>query len=176
MTNSDASVPVSCANGKSQPRRTDGGTISERGLRGKPGGFVAVIESRAFLRECIRMSMQAFLSLPVISYSAESELERDAQTEPAIVILIAVDSYELNVRALRTLSRIVPRSPVVVFAAQNNAEMARLAVHCGAKGYIPYATEFDLALEAVRFVLLGGMYVPVEYLALERSLGGPDRC
>jgi DNA-binding NarL/FixJ family response regulator len=173
MNNSDASVPISCANVESRPRRIGDGTISEQALRGKPGGFVAVIESSAFLCECIRMSMQALLSLPVISYSAGSELERDVHTEPAIVMLFAEDSDESNVRALSTLSRIAPRSPVVVFAAQNNPEMARLVFHYGAKGYIPYATEFDLALEAVRFVLSGGTYVPMEYLVLERHFGGP---
>jgi DNA-binding NarL/FixJ family response regulator len=174
MSNSDASVAVSCANVESRPRRIGDG-ISEWGLRGnKPGGFVAVIESREFLCECIRMSMGALLSLPVISYSTESELERDAHTEPAIVILFAEDSDASNIRVLSTLSRIVPRSPVVVFAAQNNPEMARLVFQYGAKGYIPYATEFGLALEAVRFVLSGGTYVPMEYLVLERrSSTGP---
>ena len=165
MGNSDASVAVSCANVESRPRGIGDGI--------KPGGFVAVIESRKFLCECISMSMGDLLPLPVISYSTESELERDAHTEPAIVILFAEDSDESNIRMLSTLSRIVPRSPVVVFAAQNNPEMARLVFQYGAKGYIPYATEFGLALEAVRFILLGGTYVPMEYLALERQFCGP---
>ena len=166
MSNSDVSLRADCANGEPQPG-IDDRTIRKPGLRGKPGDFVAVIESRTFLRECFRMCVQAFLSLPVVSYSVESELERDADAEPAIVILSAADSDESNVRALETLSRIVPRSPVVVFAAQNDADIARLVVHHGAKGYIPYTTEFDLALEAVRFVLAGGTYVPVDCLGLE---------
>lgn len=169
MGNSDVFLPMYCANREPQPR-IDDGTIRKPGFRDKPGDFVAVIESRTFLRECIRMSIQAFLSLPVVSYSVESELERD-HAEPVIVMFFAEDSDESNVRALETLSRTFPQSPVVVFAAQNNANLARLVMHHGAKGYIPYATEFDLALEAVRFVLAGGTYVPVDCLDLERHFG-----
>lgn len=149
------------------------GRTTHEGMRAKLGGYIAVVESRVFLRECIRMSMQASLPLPIVSYASEYELERDARTEPEVVILSAVDSnHDANVRALATLSRIVPRSPVVVFGAQSNMEMARLAIHHGAKAYIPYATAFDLALEAVRFVLSGGTYVPVECLLNDRTAAG----
>ena len=33
-----------------------------------------------------------------------------------------------------------------------------------AKGYIPMTMGFEIAIEAVRFVLAGGTYVPVEYV------------
>ncbi len=148
------------------------GRATYDGFRAKLGGFIAVIESRVFLRECIRMSMQASLPLPILSFSTEQELEQDAHTEPEVVILSALDyTHDANVRALTTLARIVPRSPVVVFGAQSSMDMARLAIRHGAKAYIPYATGFDLALEAVRFVLSGGTYVPVECLLVERHAG-----
>jgi len=146
-----------------------GARAAYEGFRVKLGGFVAVIESRVFLRECIRMSLQASLPLPIVSYASEHELERDARAEPEVVIWSGMDAgHDAAVRALSAFARIVPRTPVMVFGAQTNAEMARLAIHHGAKAYIPYATGFDLAIEAVRFVLSGGTYVPVECLLHER--------
>jgi DNA-binding NarL/FixJ family response regulator len=139
------------------------------GFRVKLGGYVAIVESRVFLRECIRMSLQAALPLPVIAYASEQELERDSRGEPEAVLWSALEaSHEGSARALTTLARIVPQSPVIVLGAHSGIDMARLAVHHGAKAYIPYATGFDLAIEAVRFVLSGGTYVPVECLLHER--------
>jgi DNA-binding NarL/FixJ family response regulator len=40
----------------------------------------------------------------------------------------------------------------------------RAVIGYGAKGYIPMTMGFELAVEAVRFVLAGGTYVPAEYL------------
>ena len=42
--------------------------------------------------------------------------------------------------------------------------MAKAAFCHGAKGYIPVTLGFDIAIEAVRFVLAGGTYVPIDYL------------
>ena len=37
-------------------------------------GFIAVIESRTFIRECIRRSVQSAFPLPVLTYSTAIEL------------------------------------------------------------------------------------------------------
>ena len=50
-------------------------TIVEGGAA-EGAGFIALIESRAFVRECLHRSMQSAFSLPVVAYSAVSELER----------------------------------------------------------------------------------------------------
>ena len=58
--------------------------------------------------------------------------------------------------------------PVIVLGYNNDPETARAAIGLGAKGYIPVTLGFDIAIEAVRFVLAGGTYVPIDYL-LRRS-------
>jgi DNA-binding NarL/FixJ family response regulator len=40
----------------------------------------------------------------------------------------------------------------------------RAVISCGAKAYIPMSVGFEIAIEAVRFVLAGGTYVPAECL------------
>jgi DNA-binding NarL/FixJ family response regulator len=130
----------------------------------KVDGFIAVIESRRFLRECIRRSMQSAFSLPILTCSTLSELElglKDAS--PAIVIVSWMEAgNEVNTNLLDALSELVPNVPVVVLAQTNDVDLARTAIRHGAKGYIPCTLGFDITVEAVRFVLAGGTYVPMD--------------
>jgi DNA-binding NarL/FixJ family response regulator len=141
----------------------------QAGVGAKVDGFIAVIESRAFMRECIRCSMQAAFSLPVITRSAVSELEIRICDAPAeLVILSLTDgSKEGCAIALKVLSELVPGVPIIVLTSGNDMDLARTAIHHGAKGYIPYTMGFQIAVEAVRFVLAGGTYVPTDCLLAE---------
>ena len=117
-------------------------------------GFIAVIESRASLREWIRNSMQSAFSLPIILYSSVSELEGQLpQASPDLVIFSLTQSNEASVSALKLLSELVPTVPVIVFASVDDIDLARTAIRHGAKGYIPCTLGFDIAVEAVRFFL-----------------------
>jgi DNA-binding NarL/FixJ family response regulator len=134
------------------------------GARAKVDSFIAVIESRAFVREIVRRSMQSAFSLPVIPYSTASELKRrfpDGSAE--LVILSLIDASKAACAgALDALSELVPSVPIIVLASDNDVDLARTALGHGAKGYIPCTMGFETVVEAVRFVLAGGTCVPVE--------------
>ena len=71
------------------------------GADAKVAGFIAVIESHAFLREYIRRTMQSAFSLPIITYSAVSELERQPRISPDLVILSLIEaSNEASIGSL----------------------------------------------------------------------------
>ena len=119
--------------------------------------FIAVIEGRTFLRECIFRSMQPTFSLPLLTYSTFSELESQlghASAELVVLSLIEV-SNEASVSALKALAELVQGIPIIVLASANHAELARTAVRHGAKGYIPLSMGFEIAIEAA-FCLGGG--------------------
>jgi DNA-binding NarL/FixJ family response regulator len=132
----------------------------------KVNGFIAVIESRIFLQECISRSMQTAFFLPIVTCSTLPELElRLKDASAAIVIVSWMEPInEVNTNVLNALSELVPKVPVVVLAQKNDVELARTAIRHGAKGYIPCTLGFDIIIEAVRFVLAGGTYVPTDYL------------
>jgi DNA-binding NarL/FixJ family response regulator len=141
----------------------------------KNGGFIAVIESSIFLRESIRRSLQSAFPLPVITYSSVSELQR--QPRPVGPTLVALSLLEVGNEAsfytLKMLPESFPGIPVIVLAYKNDPELARTAIRYGAKGYIPFTMEFAIAVEAVRFVLAGGTYAPMDcldYLRVEAAL------
>ena len=132
----------------------------------KLGGFIAVIESRTFIRECIRRSVQSAFAQPVLTYSTAAELEQQhLLTSAQLVIFSWVEgNTEASTNALKVLSELAPRIPVIVLGYNNDAELARSAICHGAKGYIPVTMGFEIAIAAVRFVLAGGTYAPMDCL------------
>jgi DNA-binding NarL/FixJ family response regulator len=132
----------------------------------KIGGFIAVIDSSTFVGECIRRSVQSAFAQPVLTYSTVAELEKQHPLTSAQLILLSWAEYntEASVSALKVLSTLAPKVPVIVLAYSNDAEPARSAVLHGAKGYIPVTMGFEITIAAVRFVLAGGTYAPMDWL------------
>ena len=137
------------------------GAVARRSDRGS----IALVESRAFLAECIRESMRAaFASFEICNYPDVGALGADGgKKSPKLVLLSAADGGQVA-NALQILAQSLPNVPSIVLAGKNDADLARVAVRNGAKGFIPLTTGFQIAVEAVRFVLCGGTYVPADCL------------
>jgi DNA-binding NarL/FixJ family response regulator len=135
---------------------------------------IALVESRRFVRDCVRRGLQAALSAPVAAFSTLAELERDFNDSISL-FLVSVGEAECA-NALKFLSALAPDVPVVVLSTGEGPGLARAAVSLGAKGYIPCTTNFEMAVEAVRFILAGGTYVPIDcaFASVEPALPAPD--
>ena len=130
----------------------------------KVDGFIAVIESRTFLGECIRRSARLALPLPIITYSTVFELEQQhSPASPEIVIVSLTEAGSgAVINTLTKLSELFPGIPVIVLADKTDPELALTAIRGGARGYSPFTLRFDIAVEAVRLVLAGWTYVPMD--------------
>ena len=170
-TDLDVCVTTVVKAGTGEPREEYQG---RSGMEGLNHGFIAVIESLTFLRECIRRSIQSSFTKDVIPYSTLSDFEHQLRnTSPDLVLLSSTDAGANScARAVKVLSDLVPGSAVVVLGLADDLDMARRAIRSGARGYIPCTMEFEIAMEALRFVLVGGTYVPPDYLL---STGRPER-
>src|ERR1700735_2687108 len=165
VNNVGSCIPTIEAQAKGQLLQM-GRLAREREEHGSPkvNGFIAIIESRIFLQECIRRSMQSAFSLPILTCSTLSELELRLKAASAAIVIVSLleASDEVNTNVLHALSELLPNVPVVVLAQKNDVHLARTAIRHGAKGYIPCTLGFDITIEAVRFVLAGGTYVPMD--------------
>jgi DNA-binding NarL/FixJ family response regulator len=135
--------------------------------------IVAVVESRAFLRECISRSLQSALSVPCLTYSKLSELGaqlRDGSVQLVILSLMD-DTDQTCANVLKELSEFALGPQVIALAARNDAQLARAAIRCGASGFIPVTMGFEIAVEVMRFVLAGGIYVPPDCLLAPHQAG-----
>jgi DNA-binding NarL/FixJ family response regulator len=123
---------------------------ADEGANAKP--FIALINGR-LLSE---WPLQSAFSLPVITYSSVSELEGQLQrASPNVVIFSLMQSNEASVNALKVLFELVPTVPVIVLATFDDMDLAQTVLRLGAKGYVQVTKGFDIASEAVRFVLGG---------------------
>lgn len=139
----------------------------------KAGAIVAVVESRPFLRECIRRSILSALAVPIFTYSSISELvdQLPEASSQLIVLSLMEASNEACAKALKDLSEIASSRPLIALASRNDADLARAAIRHGAKGFIPVTMGFEIAIEVIRFVLAGGAYVPADCLLATDQLG-----
>src|SRR3984957_11654052 len=127
---------------------------------------VIVVESRIFLRECIQRCIQSALSIPVETLTSFSELDEQRTIESARLVIISLGETNTpeSAEALNIISNLASSLPTIVLSSKYNFEVMRAVIGYGAKGYIPMTMGFEIAVEAVRFVLAGGTYVPAEYL------------
>jgi DNA-binding NarL/FixJ family response regulator len=83
--------------------------------------------------------------------------------EMVIISLDETDAQEIA-KALSIISNLAPSPPTIVISSKYNFEVTRAVIGRGAKGYILMTMGFEIAVEAVRFILAGGTYVPPECL------------
>jgi DNA-binding NarL/FixJ family response regulator len=126
--------------------------------------FIGIIEERSFIRECIRRSLQQAYSFRVLTYSNVEEFRRDDRNERPSLIMLSCSEVDRDgcATALDELFSIEPNIPVIVLGPRS--QFLNVAIGHGAKGYIPVTMEFDVVVEAVRVVLAGGSYMPMECL------------
>ena len=133
------------------------------------GGRVAVLESQRFFRECILRGMASALPLSFYGFSSLRALEAHEHSSSFRLVILCWTVSERTARdeylgALRRLRNALPGAVVVVLASGQDSEMGRIAMADGARGYVPMSIGFEIAIEAVRFVLRGGTFVPPEIL------------
>ena len=122
MGNKIGLVQLNEAQGLIPPLETEG-YYEELGLRAsaastKTDGFIALIESRIFIRECIRRSMQSVFPLQIQTFSEAVELQQKCHILPNLILLSAIEeSKEASANDFKILSQIAPRIPIIVLAA-----------------------------------------------------------
>lgn len=74
-----------------------------------------------------------------------------------------------SIASVRHICSTWPDLPVIVVSVREDAQTIREALRAGAMGYIPKTSSPEVAINAIRLVLSGGIYVPPDVLQL--SLG-----
>ena len=109
--------------------------------------------------------MQSAFPLQIQSFSEAIELQRKCHNLPNLILLSsAEENKEASAERLQISLPNRAQNTNHCPRRNNDTEMAKAAICHGAKGYIPVTLGFDIAIEAVRFVLAGGSYVPIDYL------------
>lgn len=128
---------------------------------------ILIIDDHPLIREALRHVL-AELDEGIVLMEARSCAEALTVTDenPDLALLLLdlglpdVDGFE----ALGMLRERHSAIPVVVLSASEQPEVVMRAIDAGAMGFIPKTSSTHLLLSALRFVLAGGVYLPVEIL------------
>ena len=128
---------------------------------------IVVIEARSFVRDCVASCIASLSGQRVLTFASVQDYLEVAQGVPASLVLLCNSANPIAAaeeRERERLARLVALSPVVILSDGEDVQEIRDAIGYGARGYIPTSLKLAVAIEAIRLVRAGGVYVPAASL------------
>jgi DNA-binding NarL/FixJ family response regulator len=136
---------------------------------------ILIVDDHPLIREALRHVLTVLdnkFDLIEAQNSAEALAAVDDNPDLDLVLLdLALPDVD-GLQALARLREQHPGVPVVVLSASEQAEKVTQAIDAGAMGFIPKTSSNQLLLNALRLVLAGSVYLPVE--VLHQHQGTPE--
>lgn len=145
---------------------------SETAQLKQPGiSVLIVIEPRSFVRNCIVSSLSNATEIKGIGVGSVAEyFDKLSDVRPAVIIVCAMDASSSDISSqLEQLKNAGVNVPVIVMADANNVDLILTALNGEANGFIPADISLEIAAHALRLVMAGGKYFPVNGLLAARK-------
>jgi DNA-binding NarL/FixJ family response regulator len=128
---------------------------------------VLIADDHAIFRQGLRAVLGALSeNVAVIEAGDLATALQFAVDQPPDIILLDLRMPGMDgFRGISTLRNRVPGAPIVVLSASEESEDVFQALSAGASGYLAKSTSAAVILDALRLVLVGGIYVPRELIA-----------
>ena len=128
---------------------------------------ILVVDDHPLIREALKQVLST-LDSDIQVLEAQSVKEGfavlKAHPDLHLILLDLGLPGEDGLESLPLLRERAPQVPVVVFSASDHPDVVRRAIDAGAMGFIPKTSSNALLVNALRFVLAGGVYLPLEVL------------
>jgi DNA-binding NarL/FixJ family response regulator len=124
---------------------------------------IAVIEKHALIGECVARCLAQGLGHNVLLCSSIEDwlkVRDDGQTS----LLIICAWHGEGTYALPDLSQAAMRQRTIVMSNIEDIALIRMMLEQGVRGYIPVSLPLEVAIEAIRLVEAGGVFVPASSL------------
>jgi DNA-binding NarL/FixJ family response regulator len=143
---------------------------------------VLVADDHAIFRQGLRVVLgdldPAVEILEAADFGEALAIARDVQDLSLLLADLRMPQMD-GFEGLKALRRVVPRAPIMVLSASEEAADLFGALESGASGYLPKSAPAPVILAALRLVLAGGVYVPRELVSggrpLPQTLAGSGR-
>jgi DNA-binding NarL/FixJ family response regulator len=132
---------------------------------GKPA--IVVIHRRDFFRDCfVRCLEVAYSDRKIGSFATIAEWCRSPDTPGSVaaVIIVIEAGEETGLSDREFIERTEGKIPIIIVSDVDDLDHIVGALKRGARGYIPSSLPFNIAVEAVRLVEAGGVFVPASSL------------
>jgi len=131
-----------------------------------------LVDDHALLRDGLALLMShEFSGLQVLQAGTLAEAHAALRTDPDVrLVLLDLGLPDGNgIEALPQLREAAPAAVLVALSADEKRETVLAAIAAGASGYIPKTSQSGVMLQALRFVLSGGVYLPAAVLEQRAS-------
>jgi DNA-binding NarL/FixJ family response regulator len=131
-------------------------------------GDVIVIEPRSLLRECITAALENLEDCRARAFKSTEEWTSSIATFSPSLILLGNGATPREPEPLKKQIALVRRShssvPIVLICDSEAPDEILTAIEVGVSGYIPTSSSLSVAVQAIRLVMAGGVYVPANSL------------
>jgi DNA-binding NarL/FixJ family response regulator len=128
---------------------------------------------RQGLRALFESIDSSAIFLEADSYTSALDVSKSCDDLTIIVVDLRMPGAN-GVEGLRSLRKRFPTVPIFVLSASEDADDVFQALQAGAAGYLAKSASAETLIEALRVVLVGGIYVPRSLVAV-RDLASPGR-
>jgi DNA-binding NarL/FixJ family response regulator len=137
----------------------------------KLAGRAVIIEKRPFIRDCLTQCLQPISAENVSSFeSIDAWLSATAETPDLIVLCSSGSERAEELQQVHQLASMANNSaPIMVMSDIADPDHIIAVLAEGAKGYLTTDIALEIAIEAMRFVCAGGVFVPATSLLAARS-------
>lgn len=140
--------------------------------------MIVVIENRVLIRDCISKSIAQIVGEDNVHACSDIDqwlLEKKKYSRPTLILFCIGRRGRLDDETLDKFTRIGDEdllSRVVLMSDGEDADGILDALEQGVRGYIPTSVSLEVAIEAMRLVRAGGIYVPASSMIAARSFPG----
>jgi DNA-binding NarL/FixJ family response regulator len=125
---------------------------------------IILIDDEPLSQDCLAQAMRgAFPQAIILSAPTVDELPRSNGASIALVLLKVKPHPMMRDELagyIRSISRYLPKVPVVLITTGDDAFSVGMAIAAGAQGVIPVTASLKIAVAAVQLVMAGGTYYP----------------
>lgn len=131
-----------------------------------PQGQIALINHRTLQRDCIsRVLAVEFPDRRILPFARLEEWNAVADQYDGVSLIIVCEGEEQNdLPALAAAAAHTPPAAVIILSDSEDPASIFRALDLGVKGYIPSTLGAEVAIEATRLVIAGGVFVPAASL------------
>lgn len=139
-----------------------------------PQTRLAVIEHRPLARDCLIASISEQTGWSISGYASLDDWLQSSAAAADVVLLscAAPPKQGQGATLFKSIAEKSPESRIVVLCDDEELDPILQTIEAGAAGYIPTSLPLSVAMEAIRLVLAGGIYLPAASLFSERRSGG----
>ncbi len=138
---------------------------------------IVIIGKRALFSEALGNCIGAEFGCPVASFPDVESWQKASSDHCTALIVIDIFDKSENQHGHENICKLKKSgntAPIIVFSDAKSVDQIADSLRCGARGHVPTSTPLNIAMKAIRIVLVGGVFVPADTLLTEEGLAEND--